>query len=122
MHKLTSSDLAEVEQLLRAQRQDIVLALRQRLAASGCGQECGHGCVPAPGEAAAACMFNDVHATASLHELDTLRAIDSALQRIEFDVGGICATCGAPIAIERLRGTPTATTCGACAAPPGAAQ
>ena len=121
MQKLTSSDLAEVEQLLRAQRQDIVLALRQRLAATGCGQECGHGCVPAPGEAAVACIFNDVHATANRRELDALREIDSALRRIEFDVGGVCATCGAAIAIERLRGLPTATTCAACAASPGSA-
>jgi RNA polymerase-binding transcription factor DksA len=120
VHKLTSSDLAEVEQLLRAQRQDIVLALRQRRAATGRDQECGDGCVPAAGTGAA-CMCDEVDANARRHELDALREIDSALQRIEFNVGGVCAMCGAAISIERLRGVPTATTCAACAAPPGSA-
>lgn len=41
--------------------------------------------------------------------------IDQALSRVDTDAYGTCIGCGEPIAVERLRGRPTATTCVRCA-------
>ena len=48
-------------------------------------------------------------------ELEELRRIDAALQRIEDGSYGTCAKCGDPIAEDRLRAVPTAALCRACA-------
>lgn len=44
-------------------------------------------------------------------ELDAIRA---ALQRLDENRFGTCGACGEPIAFERLRAVPTATTCRSC--------
>lgn len=54
-------------------------------------------------------------------EVDELRAIIAALQRIQDGSWGRCATCGEPIAPERLRALPEAQLCVSCAPEPGAA-
>ena len=43
-----------------------------------------------------------------------LKAIDAALAKIEAGTFGICATCGQPIAEERLAAIPYATQCIDC--------
>lgn len=48
-------------------------------------------------------------------ERSELRAVDTALARIEEGTYGTCTVCGGTIAPERLRALPTATTCRACA-------
>jgi DnaK suppressor protein len=45
-----------------------------------------------------------------------LRALETALRRIETDEFGWCEACGEPIAERRLDIDPTATRCIACAA------
>jgi RNA polymerase-binding protein DksA len=44
-----------------------------------------------------------------------LEQLDLALARLEAGEYGVCAKCGQPIAVERLRARPTASTCIACA-------
>lgn len=48
-------------------------------------------------------------------ELDELRRIDAALERIEDGSYGTCAKCGDPISDERLSAVPTAALCRNCA-------
>lgn len=48
-------------------------------------------------------------------DLDELRRIDAALERIEHGTYGICAKCGNPISDERLQAVPTAALCRNCA-------
>lgn len=52
---------------------------------------------------------------ALLESLDqTLRQIDAALARLSTGQYGLCAACGDPIPIERLRALPFATLCVPC--------
>ena len=48
-------------------------------------------------------------------ELDELRKIDAALQRIEDGAYGICPKCGETISDERLVAVPEAALCRRCA-------
>lgn len=45
-----------------------------------------------------------------------LAALDDALERLHRDDFGVCASCGKPIAVERLMARPTTRTCVTCAA------
>ncbi len=47
-------------------------------------------------------------------ELDELRAIEDAIDRIDADDYGICASCEDPIEIKRLEAVPWARFCLAC--------
>lgn len=47
-------------------------------------------------------------------ELDELRAIEDAIDRIDADDYGICASCEDPIEIKRLEAVPWARFCRAC--------
>ena len=47
-------------------------------------------------------------------ELDELRAIEDAIERIDIDEYGICASCEDPIEIKRLEAVPWARFCRAC--------
>ncbi|WP_426196482.1 TraR/DksA family transcriptional regulator [Massilia sp. DWR3-1-1] len=122
MRKLTSSDLDEIEDKLRTLRLSALLALRARLA-DGAGQD-GQGGRPHRGgggqpdgadEGDVDAMFTATQIATLGSAVDELRAIDAALRRIEFGVGGLCVDCGAPIGIERLRVAPAAATCLSCA-------
>ncbi len=52
-------------------------------------------------------------ALTAIHE-EQLAGIQAALERIENDTYGICAHCGQPIDVARLRVLPSATTCVDC--------
>jgi DnaK suppressor protein len=47
-------------------------------------------------------------------ELDELRAVEDAIERIDNDDYGICANCEDPIEIKRLEAVPWARFCRAC--------
>jgi len=47
-------------------------------------------------------------------ELDELRAIEDALERMDHDDYGICANCEDPIEIKRLEAIPWTRFCRAC--------
>ncbi len=47
-------------------------------------------------------------------ELDELRAIEDAIERIDNDDYGICANCEDPIELKRLEAVPWARFCRAC--------
>ncbi len=51
----------------------------------------------------------------STRELDLLRAIDRALQRMENGTYGLCERCGQPIERERLELIPWTNICASCA-------
>jgi DnaK suppressor protein len=47
-------------------------------------------------------------------ELDELRAVEDAIERIDADDYGICANCEDPIELKRLEAIPWARFCRAC--------
>ncbi len=57
----------------------------------------------------------DLLAKLSTRELDLLRAIDRALQRMENGSYGLCESCGRPIERERLELIPWTNVCAECA-------
>lgn len=120
MAKLTASDLDEIEALLRRDRLALLASLRQRLPALDSGPEAAGAIGTGEFDVGQAAALSDDEAAVVDHDIAELRAIDAALRRIEFNVGGLCVKCGEAIALERLRLVPSATLCAACAGLPGA--
>jgi len=113
----TLSDIKELEITLRAMRQDVLDAIRVHLSSSGDDEPHRLANHIADGDSPAEAAFLSDNDLALLHhEQSDLAAIDAALKRIEFGVGGICIECGEPIPAPRLRAAPTALTCLECQA------
>ena len=58
--------------------------------------------------------FDEVYEEQGRSGLKEVAAIDAALERIENDTFGICATCGNEISDERLDAVPYAALCRNC--------
>ena len=114
MGRLTAADLDEIEAALRSRRLAVVDAVRARLAVAGAAPSARLAARLAEVSSRLADDLPPEEAMMVRNGLEQLRAIDDALRRIEFGVGGLCTQCGAQIAIARLRMLPQAATCAAC--------
>lgn len=115
MRQLTSTDLDELESLLRSQRETILEAIRSRL--SGRDEDEQRVLINYFSEGdsrAAAEQLADTDIALLRQELTELEAIDDAIKRLEFGAGGRCAECGNPIPLARLRAAPASQTCLEC--------
>jgi len=72
------------------------------------------GPVADAGDEASADLISDVENAELSRDLDELREIDSALERITAGSYGTCIECGGEIGIERLRRQPAALRCFDC--------
>lgn len=72
------------------------------------------GPVTDTGDEATADLISDVDDAELSRDLDELRAIDSALERMSAGSYGTCIECGGEIDVERLRRQPTALRCFDC--------
>jgi len=112
---LSSNNIEQLEAQLRLQRQAVLSAVRQRLhQANG------------PNELAMVNHFTDVREQAEADlladtdigqlqlELAELSSIDDALARAGAGTYGTCTSCGAAIALQRLRAQPAAEKCLPC--------
>lgn len=61
-----------------------------------------------------ATLIVDTNLTEMERDVDELRMIDSALQRINAGTYGICENCAQPIPAARLKAEPTAERCVQC--------
>lgn len=61
-----------------------------------------------------ATLVVDTNLTEIERDVDELRMIDSALQRISAGTYGNCVDCGQPIPVPRLKAEPTAERCIQC--------
>lgn len=59
-------------------------------------------------------LIVDVNSAEVTRDLNELRQIDGAMQRLLDGSYGVCQTCGIEIPVERLRAQPTATRCIRC--------
>jgi RNA polymerase-binding protein DksA len=66
------------------------------------------------GDAASGTLDREIDYTLEGHSEQVLAQIDSALGRIEAGTFGKCASCGKPIAEERLEARPWASLCIGC--------
>ena len=67
-----------------------------------------------PGDVATATFDRELDSTLEENEERLIAAIDGALSRIDAGSYGVCASCGEPIAPERLEALPWTTRCIAC--------
>ena len=72
------------------------------------------GPAPDPGDQSVADLIADLEQADLGRELDELRAVDAARNRIAEGSYGVCADCGIDIEFERLRANPTALRCIEC--------
>ena len=114
---LTQEDTRQLEAMLREERKLLVAALSERLhhgddlEVAGLRNNMLEGAVD---DRASASMLNDEEIAEMGLDLRELRAVESALERIEQGSYGVCANCGSAIGSERMHAQPTAALCIAC--------
>ncbi|MES2077400.1 MAG: TraR/DksA family transcriptional regulator [Pseudomonadota bacterium] len=100
---------------LRAQRQQLIATVRERLHQGDDPQQLAlANFFEEGGDQAEASMENEANLAQLSHELAELRSIDAALGRIAAGNYGSCVNCGALIGTERLRAQPGARMCLPC--------
>ncbi|TFW23579.1 TraR/DksA family transcriptional regulator [Massilia arenosa] len=115
MHQLNSSDKSELQRILNERRTALHEAIRDRLHGRDDSEQRAIFNHFADGDSPAeATLLENLDVAVLEHEFRELRAVDAALKRLDFGAAGICAECGGPIAVERLRAEPTALTCIHC--------
>lgn len=114
---LRGEDIRQLETMLREERKLLVAALRDRL--YGAAEpirtvQRGSARETASDERPGTLLLSDGEIAELGLDLRELRAVESALGRIEAGNYGLCIACGAAISGARLRAHPTATLCLAC--------
>jgi RNA polymerase-binding transcription factor DksA len=105
--ELGSAIDARRRQLLAELRDDAARARREQY-----GDLAGPS--PDPGDESVADLISDLDQADMTRDLDELRAVDAARDRIAEGRYGICVDCGGEIEYERLRASPAALRCIHC--------
>ena len=112
---LTTQQTRELGGLI-AERHNILIAeLRddvRKARAERFGEVAGE--VPDTGDESVASLIADLDQAEWSRDLDELRGLEAASDRIEHGDYGVCADCGRDIGFERLRATPIAIRCIDC--------
>jgi RNA polymerase-binding protein DksA len=115
MPQLSFERAAEFRSILRARSTTLRDEIRTTLARSG---DESHARIAEqardPEDDSFADLIVDVNNAEVTRDLQELRQIDGAMQRLLEGSYGICLSCGVEIPIERLRAQPTATRCIRC--------
>lgn len=112
---VSPAEIARLRQSLEEERQHVAEMLRERLHHSDDPRERAlANNLGAVDDRASANMLNDEELSGLALEMGELRAVDAALARIADGSYGTCASCGEPIAAERMHAQPTARLCLAC--------
>ena len=117
MAHLTTGQLRQFEQRLRDRQRvliDEVKAQRERTAAGP--NEAPTGVVGDAGDESVSRMLIDLGIEEAGRDLDELRDIEAALQRVADGNYGVCETCSGEIDYRRLEAQPTAARCITCQA------
>jgi DnaK suppressor protein len=114
---LKQEEIRQLEAMLREERKLVVSALSDRLHQGDEQDEMAlrnnmlEGAVD---DRASASLLNDEEIAELGLDLRELRAVESALERIEQGSYGVCVNCGSVIGADRMRAQPTAALCIAC--------
>jgi DnaK suppressor protein len=106
---LNRETLAELQGRLRRREQELLGELKsgqQRAASERFEQIAGEA--PDAGDASVADVAIDSMSAERIRDSMELRDVQDALARIEAGTYGVCQECGEPIALERLRASPSA--------------
>lgn len=115
MTALTKAQSAAIGAALTARRQALREEIRLALVASGTDehQELA-GAVRDAGDEAVANLLHDITLQGVHRDVEELRAVESALERLAQGRIGTCIDCGGPVGARRLEVQPTATRCITC--------
>jgi DnaK suppressor protein len=115
MSSLTRDQIAQLAEALKRERQAISNIVGDELSHSFERSFRGiAGGVTDSGDAAAADAMADLDAAQTDRQVNHLRDIDTALQRLREGTYGECIECSAAIGFERLEAYPAATRCIEC--------
>lgn len=123
MAGLSENELKELEQKLRQRREDLRWAIHSALVESEREDYVKlAGAVHDAAEESVADLLEGMNHFLLNREVEQLRDIEAALERMSEGSYGVCIDCGEDIAVERLRAYPTAKRCFTCQAHHEAAQ
>lgn len=110
---LTQEELAYLENLLNQRETELSVDIQREI-----DQKEDYAQVaseaPDPGDASFADLSIDLGNAAISRDVNELRAVQAARQRLKSGIYGVCIECGYPIPYERLEAQPTAERCAPC--------
>ena len=112
---LTTQQNRELEGLISQRRNALISELRddaRKVRAERYEEVAGE--VPDSGDESVAALIADLDQAEWGRDIDELRGLEAARERIAGGDYGTCVDCGRDIGFERLRATPSAIRCIAC--------
>jgi DnaK suppressor protein len=112
---LTSKQFEELRKRVEKRRTELLAELREDAARARDEPYSEHaGIAPDTGDESVATLIADLEQADMTRDLEELRAMDAAWQRIKDGSYGVCVDCGGDIGYERLAAFPAATRCVTC--------
>ena len=112
---LTTQQNRELEGLISQRRNALISELRddaRKVRAERYEEVAGE--VPDSGDESVAALIADLDQAEWGRDIDELRGLDAARERMASGEYGVCVDCGHDIGFERLRATPSAIRCIDC--------
>lgn len=112
---LTSEQTQELKKLIVHRRQELIADLRddvRKTREERFGELAGE--VPDTGDESVAALIADLDQAELGRDIDELRGLEAAHERIASGGYGVCVDCSRDIGFERLRATPSAIRCIDC--------
>jgi RNA polymerase-binding transcription factor DksA len=112
---LTNHQTQELKGLIAKRQETLIGELREdvrKTRAERFGDVAGE--VPDTGDESVAALIADLDQAEWGRDIDELRGLDAARERMASGDYGVCTDCGGDIGFERLRATPSAIRCIDC--------
>ncbi len=117
MPRLSEEQMAELRRRLEARREELRQEIRAELEASEDQRYIDlAGQVHDSGDASVADLLKDVEVALVDRQVQEVREVEAALQRMRSGAYGLCESCGGEIGYERLQAQPAARRCAVCQA------
>jgi RNA polymerase-binding transcription factor DksA len=112
---LTGHQRAELAQLIEQRWRALVAELREDAARNRDAPYAEHaGNAPDSGDQSVADLLADLGEAETTRDLEELRGLEAARERLKGADCGVCSDCRADIGIERLKASPAALRCVRC--------
>ena len=109
---LTPKQTQELRGIVEKRRAELMAELREDAARARDEPYSEHaGSAPDSGDESVATLIADLEQADLTRDLDELRAIEGAFQRLQDGSYGICVDCGGDIGYQRLKAFPAAARC-----------